>query len=51
MTPNEGRLKKKKLTRQKWNLKGIVKVHVIYNFYCFYMSKVQQNTNAYRRIQ
>jgi len=27
----------KNLTRQKWNLKSDVEVHVIYNFYCFYM--------------
>jgi len=41
VTPSEGSLKKKKkLTRQKWNLKG-VEVYVIYNFYCFYMSKIQ----------
>jgi len=26
---------KKNLTRQKWNLNGGVKVHVIYNFFVF----------------
>jgi len=31
----------KKLMRQEWNLKGGVEVHVIFNFYCFYMSKIQ----------
>jgi len=31
----------KNLTRQKWNLKDGVEVHVIYNFYCFYMSQIQ----------
>jgi len=49
MTPDKGLLKKN-LTRHKWNLKGGLKVHVIYNFYCFFMSKIQQNT-ASRKIQ
>jgi len=40
MTPSKVPLQKN-LTRQKWNLKIGVEVHVIYNFYCFYTSKVQ----------
>jgi len=42
---------KKNLTRQKWNLKGGVEVYIIYNFYCFYISKIQHNTTSYRKIQ
>jgi len=35
----------KNLTRQKWSLKDM-EVHVIiFNFYYFYMSKIQQNTS------
>jgi len=31
--------------------KGSVEVHVIYNFYCFYMSKIQNITAFYRKVQ
>jgi len=37
---------KKNLTRQKWNLKGGVEVHVIFNFYCFYMSLIEKYNNV-----
>jgi len=30
---------------------GDMDVHVIYNFYCFYMSKIQNNTASYRKVQ
>jgi len=40
LAPGESPLKKN-LTRQKWKLKGGVEIHVIYNFYCFYISKIQ----------
>jgi len=33
---------KKNLTCQKWNLKGGVELHVIYNFYCFYIKNLEQ---------
>jgi len=42
---------KKNLTCQKWNLKVGVEVYVIYNFYCFYMSKIQNITAFYRKVQ
>jgi len=40
MAPTKGPLKKKNLTHQKWNLKGGAEDHIIYNFHCFYMSKI-----------
>jgi len=44
------RITLKNITRQKWNFKDGVKVHVIFNFYYFYISKIQQNTASYKII-
>jgi len=44
MVPGEEPLYKN-LTRQKWNFKGGVEVHVIYKFY---ISKTQQNIVSYK---
>jgi len=53
MASGKGPLQKN-LTRQKWHLKDGVEVHIIYNFYRLYMSKIQHNIEnfaSYRKIR